>query len=89
MTAPITAATAPAADGEEQTDKRLELHRRFLLAGLDDPTRFDGIPFDVVLFLLPDDDPAFAEREVAAAADTARRGHDVYVRHVRVADLPA
>lgn len=71
-----------------QTGQRLELHRRFLLAGFADTTVFDGIPFDVMLFLLPDDDPTFSEREIAAAATAARAGRDVYIRHVRVADLP-
>ena len=79
---------APAAGAEDQTDRRLELHRRFLLAGMEDASVFGGIPDGVTLFLLPDDDPAFAEREVAAAAAAARRGEDVYVRHVHVAGLP-
>jgi hypothetical protein len=79
---------ATSADTDRQVDKRLDLARRFTLAGFADPGVFDGIPRDVLLFLLPDDDPAFAEREVVAGAAAARRGEDVYFRHVRVADLP-
>ena len=75
-------------DADEQTDRRLDLHARFLQAGVADPTLLVGIPKDVMLFLLPDDDPAFVEREVALAATAARRGKDVYLRHVRLADLP-
>ncbi len=70
-------------DSPEQVSKRLDLDRRFLLAGLEDAAIFEGIPQDVRLFLLPDDDPAFVENEIAAGAALARRGHDVYFRHVR------
>ena len=81
-------ASASEAEAAGQVDKRLELVRRFILAGFVDPTRFDDIPRGVLLFLLPDDDPAFVEREIAAGTASARRGKDVYFRHIHVADLP-
>ncbi len=67
---------------------RIELHRRFLLAGLREPGVFDSIPPGVALYLLPDDDARFAAAEMAAAAGAARRGVDVYLRHVRMDSLP-
>lgn len=75
-------------DAPEQVHKRMDLTRRFMIAGFEDTSHFEDIPFDVLLFLLPDDDPAFVENEIAAGAESARNGHDVYFRHVRSADLP-
>ena len=75
-------------DAPEMVDKRLELGRRFILAGFEDTSLFEDIPLNVTLFLLPDDDPAFVENEIAAGAASARHGHNVYFRHVRSADLP-
>lgn len=72
----------------DQVERRLELHRRFLLAGLQAPRLFEAIPDGVSLYLLPDDDPPFTAAEIAAAAGAANRGADVYLRHVRVASLP-
>ena len=72
----------------EQTDKRLELVRRFTLAGFEDTSLFEDIPWNVMLFLLPDDDPEFVDQEIIAGAAAARHGKDVYFRHVRTADLP-
>lgn len=69
-------------------DRRLELHRRFLLAGLRDPHTFETIPAGVALYLLPDNDGQFVAAEIAAAARAANRGADVYLRHVRVDSLP-
>lgn len=75
-------------DASEMVDKRLELGRRFILAGFEDTSLFEDIPFDVTLFLLLDDDPVFVENEIAAGAASARHGHNVYFRHVRSAELP-
>ncbi len=72
----------------DHAEHRLELHRRFLLAGLRDPGSFDTIPPGVSLYLLPDDDARFVAAEIAAAARAANRGADVYLRHVRVDNLP-
>jgi len=67
----------------------IELHRRFLLAGLRDPSVFQSIPPGVMLYLLPDDDARFAAAEIAVAARAAHRGVDVYLRHVRMDSRPA
>lgn len=69
-------------------ERRLELQRRFLSAALTDPRIVEDVPRDVQLFLLPDDDPGFVAAEIAAAARAATRGDNVYLRHVRSADLP-
>ncbi len=74
--------------GPDQAERRLELHRRFLLAGLRDPQTFDTIPLGVSLYLMPDDDARVAAAEIAAAVRAANRGVDVYLRHVRVESLP-
>lgn len=75
-------------DAPEQVHKRMDLTRRFMLAGFEDTTLFEDVPFNVLLVLLPDGDPEFVENEIAAGSALARRGHDVYFRHVRSADLP-
>lgn len=80
--------TAPPPAAVDQTERRLDLHARYLRAGLADQRLLADIPRGVTFLLLPDDDPAFVEREIAVAAAAARRGKDVYLRHVRVADLP-
>lgn len=86
----MSTGVAPTADigTGDDTGQRLDLHARFLRAGFADPSLFRGIPQEVMLVLLPDDDPEFVERETARAARAARRGQDVYLRHLRVADLP-
>ena len=83
----MSAETMPAPTMVDQTERRLDLHARFLRAGLANPALLNDIPRGVTFHLLPDDDPAFVEREIALAA-AAREGKDVYLRHVRVADLP-
>lgn len=88
MSAGTTVEFAVALDDDPQVDRRIDLNRRFLQAGFADTTILEDIPRGVVLFLLPDDDPEFVAREVLVAADSARRGADVYLRHVRVVDLP-
>lgn len=75
-------------DDKLQTDKRLELVRRFTLAGFEDTSIFETIPNDVHLFLLPDDDKEFVEHELRIGARAARRGDNVYFKHIRTADLP-
>ena len=72
----------------DQTSQRLDLHQRFIGAGLADPTVWAGVPPDALLFLLPDDNPAFVAGEIAAGLAALARGQDVYFRHVRVADWP-
>lgn len=88
MSAEVDISLASTTDEKDHVDKRLDLARRFTLAGFEDTRLFDDIPRDVVLFLLPDDDPEFVQNELLAGLDSARHGHDVYFRHVRPDDLP-
>ena len=89
MSAKVASAPRPVTtEQQEHVDKRLDLASRFLQAGIADPTRLPKVPEDAVTYLLPDDDPAFVEQELAAAADSARRGRDVHLHRVHVADLP-
>lgn len=81
-------AAASASAKRAQNDRRSELFRRLLQAGIDEPTLLPLVEKDALLFLLPDDDADFAEREIAAAASSARHGRNVYLHHVRVAQLP-
>ena len=73
---------------KEQSDKRIDLFSRFLQAGIADPKLLPRVEKDALLFLLPDDDSTFVEQEIAAAAAAVRHGQNVYLHHVRVADLP-
>ena len=82
------ASSAIAPDTQEHQDKRNDVHDRFLLAAIADPALFADVPKGMLLCLLPDDDPAFIERELIVGADAVRRGRDAYFRHIRVADLP-
>lgn len=86
MSVAVAPTTAP--DTQEHIDNRWDLHQRFLQAAIADPALFADIPFGVVLFLLPDDDPSFVERELVVGADAVRRGKNVYFKQIRVADLP-
>lgn len=82
------AMTASSAKRSDQGDRRIDLFRRFLQAGIADQSLLPRVDDDAVLFLLPDDDPTLLEQEIAAATESAKRGHNVYLHHVRVADLP-
>jgi hypothetical protein len=73
---------------DPQTDKRLDLVRRYTKAIIEERIPPGKTPTDALLFLLPDDDPAYVEREIALGAEIARNGQDVYYRHIRVEDLP-
>jgi Family of unknown function (DUF5647) len=78
------AATPPVVDPETAriADRNLELFRGFNQAILDDPDRLGEIPNGVHLVLLPEDDPEMFEVNLRIGLDAARRGEDVYLRHV-------
>jgi hypothetical protein len=77
-------ATPPAVDPETAhvADRSLELFRGFNEAMLDDPNRLSEIPNGVHLVLLPEDDPEMFEVNVTIGLSAARRGENVYLRHV-------
>lgn len=88
----MSTSTAPVAQAEDrrqaEADERTDLFRRFLQAGIANPAMLPRVPDDAIFFLVPDDDPSFAERVIIAATGSARRGHNVYLHHIRLADLP-
>lgn len=81
-TAPVNPAT------EAAIERNLDLVHRFLLGVLDDPSRFEGVPVGASVVLLPDDAEDTFEANLAMAIELARSGRDVYLRHVRLAELP-
>jgi hypothetical protein len=73
---------------KQQTDKRLDLIRRFTLSGFAKPATFEHVPHDATLFLLPDDVESFVERELKIDLEAARQGENAFFRHVHDADIP-
>lgn len=55
----------------------------FTQAIVDDPSVLDDIPNGSTLVLIPDDNPELAEANLKRGIDAARRGSDVYIRHVK------
>ncbi len=88
----MSTSTTPTArvEAEDQAlfDAHTELFQRYLQVSIADSTRLPSVPEEAVFFLVPDDEPAFAERVIAMATASVRHGHDVYLHHVRVVDLP-
>lgn len=76
--------TKPIAD--ELTLRDFALHDAFLQALIADEALQEEIPNGVSLVLLPDDDPELTERNLAFAVLNARRGRNVYLRHVHRAE---
>jgi hypothetical protein len=74
-------------DNDIHPDKRLDLVRRYTNAIVAGTLTHPPLP-DTLVFLLPDDDPEFVDHELAVGSDMARRGEDVYFRHIRTSDLP-
>ena len=70
-------------------DRNLDLAFAFGQAIIADPTLLDDIPNGVTLVLLPEDAAALTRANVEIGLHRLRAGRDVYVRHVRLADLPA
>ena len=63
-------------------ERNLDLFRGFHEALLDDPERFHEIPKDAHLVLLPEGDPELFEVNLGLGIRAARRGENVYLRHV-------
>lgn len=72
--------TKPIAD--ELTLRDFALHDAFLKALIADEALQDELPNGAALILLPDDDPELTERNIAFGVLSARRGRNVYLRHV-------
>jgi hypothetical protein len=85
-------AAAPIINGVDTDDarhaaKQGELHRRVLQAIISSDG-FTDIPPDSVLWLLPDDDPEHVVWTLRAVTNSAQPGRNVYLRWIRVAELP-
>jgi hypothetical protein len=63
-----------------------EVWTTFLHSIVDDPTILDDIPNGSTVVLIPDDDPELAELNLQSGLDSARRGADVYIRHIRLSE---
>ncbi|MGH2535165.1 MAG: DUF5647 family protein [Thermomicrobiales bacterium] len=63
-------------------ERNLDLAQGYLLAMLDDPARMERVPGGASLVLLPRDEPDGFEANLNIAVALARKGRNVYVRHV-------
>jgi Family of unknown function (DUF5647) len=63
-------------------NRNLELTHGFTQAMLDNPELLNDVPNGVHLVLLPEDDPEMFEVNLRIGLDAARRGENVYLRHV-------
>lgn len=80
----MSTATAPPRSAIAQAifDRNAELFQGYVLAQMDEPDRMEQIPAKTTLVFLPHGDPAGIEAALALAADLARHGDNVYLRHV-------
>jgi hypothetical protein len=66
----------------EASARNIDLAFEFIRETLDDPGILDGVRDGVTFVLVPDDEPALAEANIASGIDAVRRGRDVYFKHV-------
>jgi hypothetical protein len=62
--------------------QEVDLWVEFTHAIVDDPSILEDVPEGATVVLIPDDDPELAEGNYQRAINAARRGSDVYIRHV-------
>lgn len=67
----------------DSMERSIDLSFDFLHSVIDDPTILDDIPAGATLVLIPDNDPELAEVKYQLAVDVARRGENVYIRHIQ------
>lgn len=75
-------------DTDSMTMRNISLAWEYVRAIVNDPTIGETIPRGVTLALIPDDEADLAAHNIDLAIRSIRAGKDVYVRHVRLADLP-
>ena len=68
-------------------ERNLDLAEQLLLAQLADPALLEEIPDGATVVLVPDDDPALAEHNLAVAREVFARGKNVYLKYVRATPL--
>jgi uncharacterized protein DUF5647 len=76
---------SPPLDPRAAADRNLELAGVLLLAQLGDPGLLERVPAGATLVLIPDDDRALAEHNLALARRVFATGRNVYLYHVRAA----
>lgn len=64
-------------------DRNLVLAGELIAAQLADPALLEEIPDGATVILIPDDDPALAEHNLALVREVFARGKNVYLKHVR------
>jgi hypothetical protein len=70
-------------------DRNIVLAGELIAAQLADPALLEEIPDGATVILVPDDDPALAEHNLAIAREVFARGKNVYLKHVRTSAAPA
>lgn len=60
-----------------------DLWVEFTQSIVDNPAILEDIPNGSTVVLIPDDNPELAETNLQRGLNAARRGADVYIRHVR------
>lgn len=63
-------------------DRDTNLWVTFTQAIVDDPSILEDVPEGATVVLIPNDDPELAEVNYQRAIEAARRGADVYIRHM-------
>lgn len=66
----------------KRIDRNIELTGEFLQAIFTDPSLVESIPFGASVFLIPADDPATAESNLAGARRARLAGQTVHVHHL-------
>lgn len=66
----------------EFPERNVTLSFEFAKSIIDDPAILEEIPDGATLVLLPDDEPELARENLRIGVMAAKRGEDVYFRHV-------
>lgn len=67
----------------EFVDRNIMLSFEFAKSIIDDPAILEDIPDGATLVLLPDDDAELSRENLRLGVESAERGEDVYIRHVK------
>jgi hypothetical protein len=73
---------------KKRVSKSLELTRRFMHRGFENPEIFESIPDAVVLILIPDNDPDQAAAEIEFGIRAVESGENVFFRHMSAEEFP-
>lgn len=70
-------------ESSDYAGRNISLSFEFAKSIIDDPTILEAIPEGSTLVLVPENEPDLAEENLRLGVEAARRGEDVYIRHVR------